>query len=129
MLSKLLSYSFWFQTGFVNLGRTDKIYLTISALLLLVGIAIGIFSGGMRDRYNKLLARRWMTLGITIGLCGLAWSFLRFEAVQSISAHIVAFIIYAAGLVWAYFIVRFWLKDYRVLRAEHEKEQLRQKYL
>lgn len=129
MISKLFSYTFWFQTGFVNLGRTDKIYFAVSALLFIVGVALGIFSGGMRERFNKHLARRWMTLGMTIGGSGLVWSFLRYEAVQSISARLIAFLIYVIGVVWAYYIVRFWLKDYRVLKADHEKEQLRQRYL
>jgi hypothetical protein len=129
MISKFFSYQYLFETGFVNLSSSDRAFFIISSTLLAIGLGAAIFNFGSRDVLRRRLVNRWVTLLVTIGGLGLIWCLFRYEAVASLSAHIIILALYLAALVWAYYILRYTFTVYKKLRAEYQQQQIKNKYL
>lgn len=108
---------------------SDKFFLLISAILVVVGIALWIFTKATKSKLQKDLFSRWQVLSLTIGLAGLIWAGMRYELIRFLSMHIIVILIYVAGLYWAFTIVRYWLGEYRGLKKQLELEQQKSKYL
>ncbi len=129
MISQYFTTQYLFQTGFVNLRLSDKLFFWIAATLVLIAVAKFIYKMGVRDQLTKSLLIRWFWLCLTIGLLGLIWSAFRYEAVVSLSARIIVILIYLGGLVWAGYVIKYWCGTYRRLRKEQNEQQLKQKYM
>lgn len=129
MTENIFTTEYLFGGTIPGFGPSDKFFLLLSVLLVVVGIALWIFSKATKNKLKKDLFSRWQTMFLTIGVAGLAWAGMRYELVRFLSAHIVIILIYLLGLYWAFRILRYWLGEYRKILAQQEKDQLRNKYL
>lgn len=128
-LSKYFTNQYWFQTGFVNPTRSDLIFFSVALILFVAAIGFSIFNAGVKNRLLKDLIGRWIVLGYTIGGLGLIWSGLRYQAILSLSAHVVIISFYIIGLVWAGYLIKYWRGDYKKLQQVQKQEMQKQKYM
>lgn len=129
MTENFFSTEYLFGGTIPGFSPSDKFFLILSAILVIAGIALWIFSKASKSKLQKDLLMRWQALSLTIGLSGLVWAGMRYELVRILSMHIIVILIYIAGLYWAFRIVRYWLGEYRRLKKQLEVEQQKSKYL
>lgn len=129
MISNLLTSAFWFDLAFAGLTRFDKAVLILSALLVVVSVALAIFRRGIKNKFLKRYMRSWTSMLATIGIFGLIWAALRYEEIQVFSTRFAVLILYIIGLIWGVYLVRYYFKKYRLEVMEYIKEQERKKYM
>lgn len=112
-----------------GLGFSGKIYFAAAVATLLLGIVCWVAARRAKNPIRKDFYYRVRAFGLTIGLLGLLWSFLRYERVYILSDMIVILVIYLIGLFWLVKILRYWLNGYKIKLDQFEKEQLKKKYL
>lgn len=126
---KYFTVQYLFQSGFINLARSDWAYIYLAGALTLGGLALLIFSLGVKDRLLKYIISKWIALLLTIGILALLWSLFRYQAVATLSARIIIILIYLIGLAWTVSIIRFWRGPYRHQKKAFRNEQLKRKYI
>jgi hypothetical protein len=108
---------------------SDNMFLAISAVLFFVGIALVLFKHATRDRLRKHLLARWYTFALTIGILGLVWAWLRSELVQVLSVRFGIVCVMIAAVVWAVYLLKYTLTDYRKQREQVKYEEQKRKYM
>lgn len=129
MLHEISNRFFWFTQPSSILTSADRYLAIIFLALLVFGIVFRILLARTKSEANRKVFNKFWHLGLTIGLLGLFWYFFRYENAPILSIRIIpgAFLIW--GLFWMIFILKFLVVDYGVLKHEHEREALKNKYL
>lgn len=110
----------------------DKVYLGVALALILTGLVLIMYRKVKRT--NKVpfvheLITRFVHLTLTIGVSGLIWGGLKNQLIRVLGTHFIIFLIYIIGLIWLYYILKYWKGDYKKKKQEFIKLQERNKYL
>ena len=76
-LNNLLHYSYWFGQPFMARGTTFSLLVGIFLILVLIGLLAKIWRVYRVENWQKEVLRRLGNFGLTIGILGLIWLFLR----------------------------------------------------
>lgn len=126
---KLLTSEYLFSIDRIQLHRSDKLFLTIGAALVVLGILSQVAAAYSASPVDRKLRQKLATLFLTIGLSEVVWFGFRYQFVRFFGSHFVALALLLAGAVWFAFVLKYLTFSYRRERAEYERQQLKAKYL
>lgn len=126
---KLLTPEYLFSIDRIQLHRSDKLFLTIGAALVVLGILCRVAAAYSAGPVDRKLRQRFAALFLTIGLSEVVWFAFRYQLVRFFGSHFVALVVLLAGTVWGAFILKYLAFGYRRERAEYERQQLKARYL
>lgn len=131
LLKYIFSSEFLFFINRVIVERVDYGFLYFSLGLLVLGLVAWLFKRRYK-RANPLLAgffARLVNLFTTVGILGVLWFGVRYEAVRWLGTHFAFLLILLVALVWLGFILKYRLLVYPKERQKAEKEAIKNKYL
>jgi hypothetical protein len=129
-LTKLWDITYLFGPNPIELSRSDKIFFVLGVLLILV--SIGFKFAAVRQAGGspkKFLQNRVFHWGLTMGILVLVWTAMRFENIPWLSVRFLALILFIVSAVWLFYILRYFLKQYRDQQKSWEEELVKKKYL
>ena len=128
-MSKYFSSQYWFGNPVPPaLGHADKLAFVIGLVLAAIGFALMYYRTTIKDRAKKNLIAKKYNLLITIGLLAMVWFGFRFELIKIFGTRIVVAIIYVVGLIWAYYVWRYYKRVYLHDKYLAEQEQIKNRY-
>lgn len=110
-------------------SHNDQVIYFAGLALIVIAVVLYILRRFQRRGLQQGLLVRWTRLAFYIGVLLAAWFWLRYELIHFFGLHFVAALIVLGGLVWLGLILKFQFGEYRRLRAEYARQQLKQKYL
>ena len=90
------------------------------------------FMAGQKKKQDKLIAhglQRTSNALLTLGIIGLFRFFSSFERVQLFGARILFLALAISAIVWAVFLLRYFLRELPMRRAQHSDHRVQDKYL
>ena len=124
-----LKLSYWFHQPFVARGGTVWIWVVIFLAAVFVGLVLKFVQQKVEEKYKQKILNSFANLGLTSGLLGLLWLFLRQQAVPFLAwrfwlLFLVFYAVFAIAKNIKFLIVR--LPE---IRAEHAEKKIQEKYL
>ncbi|HEX9502916.1 MAG TPA: hypothetical protein VF974_01155 [Patescibacteria group bacterium] len=129
MSKRLFDYYFWFAQPPTILEQADKYLGYIFAGLLVLAITFILLKKLSNNSINRGLFQKFWYLTLSTAIMGIVWLGIRYENTQIFGRRYWAGITLLIGIVWLLFIVKYLIFDYRRLKNEYEKEQVKNKYL
>ena len=130
-MGNLLKLSYWFNPmPGPFLDEYLKVVYIFFGLLVIGGLIAWLFMG--RNKGNRLIAKFWRRVRaacLTIGIVGLLLIFFREQRVSYVSLPFLLVLDIGGGLVWAWVILKYVVKEVPVKKEEIEKEKQKEKYL
>ena len=131
---KILSVPFWLE---VNPGELSEGFEKFFLIVLLVCVAL---YGASKLRQRQLLATRSFikakfmqkisTYFLTMAVCFTFIFFFRYEAIPVLGGRFWVFLWLVTGLVWAIFLIRYYVKELpRQLKEMEDKNRLRKYFV
>lgn len=120
---------FWFAIDRSMIHLSDRIFLLIAIVLLVLGIFFFLFAWFSKNQFLSRVAGRVSKIFITIALLEGLWYALRYQLVQVFGTKAAAVLILVVGLVWLYWPIKYLIKNYKVDMAEAQRAASREKYL
>lgn len=108
---------------------SDKLYFQFGILLFVIALALAFFRRSLRNPVKKNLLKRWQSLTLTIGMLALVWTAFRYEDIPFFSMRIWIWVIYIIGLIWAGYVLKYWLKHHKKHLLEFEAEEIKKRYM
>ena len=128
-IKHIFSYDFLIYINRVRLDNTDTTFAVIAAVLIVAAIAIRVYMYFEKHivRY-QLLSRVWR-MSLTIGLLGAVWYGARYQLVGWFGTHLAFILLMLVGVVWAGYILKYYLQSYKKEKSHWDHKQLKDKYL
>lgn len=126
---EVFSKDFWFGIDRAVIHTSDKAFLYIGAGLVALAIITLIYARFSKNHFLGRVAVRFSKIFITIGLLEGLWYLLRIQYVAALGTRTVALVLLIWGLVWAYFPIKYLLKNYKFDMEKAQREMSREKYL
>jgi len=128
-LRNLWSVSYWFSQPQTLRGAEMWVWVGIFLILILGGIILRIVREYQSSRGRKEAMRRFSNLGLTMGLLGLIWLFVRQEIVPFLSWRFWL-LFWLVGLIWwLYKVIWYGVKRLPAIEEEQREKALKDKYL
>ncbi|GEM_PF-1962843 len=128
-LTKLFDYYFWLTQPSSFLARADYLFAYFFVGCLALGIILGFSKKALHNQITAKVIARFYHLLLTIGFCGLLWFGFRFENTPIFALRYWPAIILLIGLIWALFILKYLVFNYRSEVKMYKQELLKNKYL
>jgi hypothetical protein len=126
----MTEYFFWFAQPSSVLNTYDWVFGYIFAGLTALGIIVWLANKFLaRHPVIKKLMGRYATAVFWIGLVGLLWFGLRYEAVPIFSKRVFAGGIMAIGLIWLGFVKWYFVSKFFREKREHDYNQVKSRYM
>ncbi|GEM_PF-855741 len=128
--SVFLGRQFWFGIDrFGGMALTDKIILWAGVGFLAIGILVMVYRIVSKNVLIKPALGRISSVFITVGLLEMFWYLLRAQFVNTLGTRFAALLILLVGLAFLYSPLKYFWKRYSHDLVNHEREQIKQKYL
>jgi len=124
----LISVQYLFTIEAV-LTRTDKLFLLLGAIAVVLAVLMKIASATAQNPIDKKYREKPYRLLLTVGLWEIIWFGCRYENVRFFGTHFVALLGLLIALVWFVMIVVKMIRNYRGEKSAWEKEQVKLRYL
>ncbi len=128
-IKHIFSYDFLLYINRVHLERVDTVFAVIAALLIVVAIATRIYMYFEKHIVRYQLFSRVWRLCLTVGLLGAVWYGARYQLVGWFGTHLAFILLLLVGLVWAGYILKYYLRSYKKEKTHWDHKQLKDKYL
>lgn len=129
MLKKFFTVAYLFGPYAIQMSRSEKLFAAFSVLLLIISAIVYTTKRMSKDVLYRKIAGRWTHLTFWIGLLGVLWAALRYEAIEYLSANVIVLLFFLVGLIWAIRTLVYQLTTYRQLRMDYEKQEQKKKYM
>ena len=127
--SNLLYTSYWFSQPYIAHGAVAWFWIGLFLALILIGLFARIVGVVSPDHLRQEILRRLSVLGLTLGLIGLIWFFLRQERIPFLAWRFWL-LLWVLGFVWwAAAVLRYAIKRVPNIRLEQAERLKREKYL
>lgn len=128
-ITNLFQLDYWFSQPFT--ARGSALWLLVGGFLLFIvlGLVFKIISQYQQNKFNKLVLKRFGSLGITMGFFGLVWMFFRQERIAFLAWRFWLLLWVVVILIWVYRLARYALKRIPEIKAEEERRVNVEKYL
>jgi hypothetical protein len=122
-------YYFWFSQPSIFLLAQDKLFGYIFIGLIALSIVLVLLRRFIKNPIMKKLIGRFFYLTLTIGISGLIWYGLRFEATPIFAQRYWAGLVFLSGIIWILFILKYMVFNFSKQLGEYHKDLLKKKYL
>ena len=126
---KLVSLQYLFQIDSFMLYRSDKLFLLIGAVAIVLAAVLKIAAKTAPSPVDQKYRGKFFSLLLTVGIWELAWFACRYENIRFFGTHFIALIGLVVGLIWLVSIAVSMYRHYTSEKQSWEKEQVRLKYL
>lgn len=122
---------FWLSIESANVGGSlGKVMLGFFLLLILVGVVCRIvLMQSSKDRYLKLIGKRLITCGLTMGIIGVVLFFFSYEGIQLFGARFWYLVWVIVFIAWVIVLVKFAMKEVPDMRNKDVKQHAKSKYI
>jgi Ca2+/Na+ antiporter len=128
-MKEIFTYKFLFEVNRIMLEKSDKVFLMIGALLVVLAIVFKIAAKLAPSEVDSKYRNKLFSLFLYIGFAEVIWFGLRYQNIKFFGSHFVAMLVLLIGLVWFVYLLVRMFKNYGQEKIVWEKEQVRQKYL
>lgn len=128
-MKEIFTYKFLFEVNRIMLEKSDKVFLMIGALLVVLAIVFKIAAKLAPSEVDSKYRNKLFSLFLYIGFAEVIWFGLRYQNIKFFGSHFVAMLVLLIGLVWFVYLLVKMFKNYGQEKIVWEKEQVRQKYL
>jgi len=128
-IKNLFFLSYWFDQPYIARGWVMWVWVLSFLLLVLAGLILKIWRQYKPDREMKEAIRRFANIGLTMGVLGLFWMFLRQERVPFLAWRFWLWF-WLLGLVWwLSAVVRYTIVRLPEIKREKVDRETRDRYL
>ena len=127
--TNLFRMDYWFGQPFSAHGAIFWVFTILFLALILGGIISRIVCQYQKDKTSKLILRRFSTFGMTLGLFGIIWLFLRQEKVVFLAWRFWLALWLVVAVWWLARILEYIVKRVPQIKKEKEERKRREKYL
>ena len=120
---------FWFAIDRSGIHNIDKLLFLAGAVLVVLGIITLAYRRFAANQFLANVAGRLSRIFWTIGILEIIWFGLRYQLVQMMGTHFVAFLLLLVGLVWLYWPIKYLTRNYKADMEEAQRAANREKYL
>ncbi|MCX6781962.1 MAG: hypothetical protein NTW66_02495 [Candidatus Magasanikbacteria bacterium] len=128
-IMNILGWSYWFQQPYIARGTTMWIWVIIFLAAIFGGLILKFVQQQLSEKYKKKMANSFSNVGLTSGLLGLLWLFLRQEQVPFLAWRFWLLFLVAYALYVVIKNLKFIITRLPEIRAEHADKALKEKYL
>lgn len=129
MFNQFTDSYFWLSTPTLTLIPADKVLLYLFCAIVAVGITSWVFIYFNENKGFDVIAKKIRSSTLYIGSFGIFWFWLRYENIPVFANRYWAGALILLGLFLGVRILKFILIDFKQIKAEQEKEALKEKYL
>lgn len=129
ILTKVFSTEYIFDFTVMVPDKTDRMYMIAGLLMVLLGTAFKLISNFSKNPVTAHLWHRLATPLIVGGVLEVLWLASREQNIKLFGSHFVALIIGIVVLVWIYFPIMHYFKEYKQRKDKWEKQQVKLKYM
>lgn len=128
--TKLWDKTYIFGPNPQDLTRSDYIFFWGAAAAVVASIVLKVFVlRKSRDNPLRFGLNRLFHLFLTMGILVSLWAGLRYENIPWLSAHFVVLLLAIIGLIWAGYIVKYFLREFPYQKKVWEEQKVKEKYL
>ncbi len=120
---------FWFAIDRSMIHLSDKLFLVVGAILLVLAVIIFVYAQLVNNRFLSQVARRISKIFASVAILEGLWFLLRSQYVQVFGTRFVALLILLGGLIWLYWPIKYLVSNYKVDMEKAQREASREKYL
>ena len=128
LLKNLFTVDYMFTVKAV-LGRSDKLFVLLGGIALILAIVMKIAAATAPTPVDKTYRQKFFNLLLTLGLWELVWFACRYEEARFFGSHFMAWLGFLVAAIWLIYLVIEMAKNYSSAKQSWEKEQVRLKYL
>jgi hypothetical protein len=125
----LTDYFFWFSQPSSILDNYDKAACYFFAGCVALGIVLWITYFFTKNPVIRQAVSRVRKMFFWIGIMGLVWFGFRYENTPIFSKRMWPGLIGLIGLVWLFFVVKYFVTEFSKDRAQYNNELIRNKYI
>ena len=120
----------WFTFQYANVeGFFGKILLVVFLAFCFFGVVCRIVTiHRTKDRYTKWMGKRLAVLLFTMGFLGIVLYFFSYEQIRFFGGRFWYPLWGIGTVVWAAFLIKFFVKDIPRIRDQQAKEHAKMKY-
>ncbi len=127
--TNLFRIDYWFNQPFSAHGVTFWVFVFLFLALILGGIISRIICQYKKEKIDKFILRRFSTFGMTLGLFGIIWLFLRQEKVPFLAWRFWLLLWLVIAIWWLAKILEYIVRRVPQIRQEQKERKKRDKYL
>jgi hypothetical protein len=120
---------FWFSQPSSFLNQFDHSLLWVFLGFTIAGVLLRVLAALNKHLIYQKLTRRFASLGLTMGIIGLAWYGLRYENTPIFSVRYWVAIIFLIAIVWLAFILKYLFTTFRSEKREFDRQALNSRYI
>jgi hypothetical protein len=125
----LLKLSYWFHQPFIARGSAVWIWVIIFLGGIFAGLILKFIQQKIGEKYIQKILNSFSNLGLTCGLLGLLWLFMRQMAVPFLAWRFWLLFIIAYAVYVLAKNIKFMIFRLPKIHAEHAAKQMQEKYL
>ena|SRR3989344_2561814 len=129
MFSKLLDSSYWFTQPPIILTRSDYYLAWFFTACLILAMILKLAKRFSKNPIKTRLMDRLFSLLLTVSFSGLIWYGFRYENTPIFAMHYWAGLVVLIGLIWFFFIAKYFVSRFFPELTEFDREQLKKKYI
>ena len=127
--TNLFRMDYWFGQPFSAHGVSFWIFAIFFLVLILGGIISRIICQYKKEKIDKVILKRFSTFGMTLGLFGIIWLFLRQEKVPFLAWRFWLMLWVIIAVWWLSKILEYIVRRVPQINQEKEERKKRDKYL
>lgn len=125
----VFDYFYWFSQPSVARGSEMWFWVIIFLVMILFGLVSKFIAQNVKEKYLSKIYLSFGTIGLSVGLVGLFWMFLRQERVPFLAWRFWLIIIFGVAL-WRLIVnIRFIVTRAPAIRKEQAEKNEKDKYL
>ena len=128
-IKNLFKMDYWFSQPFSAHGLTFWLFVISFLTLILGGIILYILVSKKKDKTDKIVCKRLGNLGMTMGLLGLIWMFIRQEQVPFLAWRFWLLLWVLLAVWWLARILEYTIRRVPQIKKEKAEKYRMQKYL
>lgn len=128
-MKEIFTYKFLFEVNRVMLEKSDRIFLMIGALVMMLAIVFKVAAKLASSEVDTKYRNKFFNLFLYVGFAKIIWFGLRYQNIKFFGSHFVAMLVLFIGFVWFVYVLVKMFKNYKSEKIDWEKEQVRRKYL
>ncbi len=128
-ITNLFKLDYWFSQPYIARGWLATALWAVVLGLVLAGVVVFVWRYYETEVPKKELLRRYGTLALTAGICGVIWLWLRQQIIPVLAWRF--WILPAAGVFayWLVTIIRYTRQRLPTIKAEQALKARRERYL